>query len=407
MLILCLFCIYYLTFLLCLIILFGDAMIFVYNLIYYISGVVMDNLQELSLLLNRAIGLCRGDVTEAIVLNSEVGVGYRMDVLDGIDYVVMPCIMIKEGIWTSGDSGGGIYYSRGVLGNSVRGWDNKPVTLGHPRDGKAWDKDKLSSWAIGFLLNSKMVDDVKLYSELWVRLDKVSDDFVNYLDSGGIFEVSTGLYLQMNRRDVPDGAVASAVNIVPDHLAILLDDVGACSVSDGAGAPRNNSRNIKKDGEEEMEAKDVGDVSEESSEVSAVNVENTSDDTGVEAVADAKVDNSEVASTDVDGTEGDLVNNDVVSDVVVEYDDAIMKEAIAYYNKRRVEYIDKMVSNSSCPFSREDLEGKKIDELDKLSILLENASKKDVIVEEESVRVVNYGVGNVVANEVSPLPEVD
>jgi hypothetical protein len=73
-------------------------------------------------------------------------------------------------------------------------------------------------------------------------------EVVNRLRAGQPVEVSTGYFADMEATNgVWNGAAYTGItrNIRPDHLALLPDEVGACSWVDGCGAPRVNVKGEK------------------------------------------------------------------------------------------------------------------------------------------------------------------
>jgi hypothetical protein len=95
-------------------------------------------------------------------------------------------------------------------------------------------------------------DDPVLRGEAWLDIDRtraVDPRVLADIEAGRDVEVSTGLTL--DEETAPDGAVhngkggptpyrATARNFRPDHLAILPDSVGACSLKDGCGIRLNH-----------------------------------------------------------------------------------------------------------------------------------------------------------------------
>ena len=355
----------------------------------------MDILKELENLLGRARG------REYCVLNASMGgVGVRRDELDGISYLVVPVVMIKEGVWNN------VHYSVAELEDSVETWNNKPVSLNsHPGSG-GWDKAKLEKFRGGFVLNVR-VEDGKLKGELWidvVKAGKASPGMVENMEAGKVYEVSTGLYCRV--------VGGSAVGIKGDHLAVLVDEEGACSVQDGAGAPRVNSKAVPVDGEvaisvniNEVDNSTKEEVMEKEKDTAPVVVENESapveeSPAVVEEVkeeAAAPVENAEVVVEEpvVEEAPAVPVENAVEGEEPEVKVDATVAKALAFYNAKKVELVDGLVSNSRCAFGKEELEAKEVDELEKLQRMCE---------------VVNYSGGVVVENsgggvKISALPD--
>lgn len=164
--------------------------------------------------------------------------------MKGKDYLVGPVIMAREIVMN------GLLYPGAELKAGVPHWNGCPAVLGHPKDDQgnflsANSPDIIEEVGVGFVYNTRYDEEKRLASELWIEEDCLSThtDLKEALDNGEVIEVSTGLYYTpakgtgtfKNRK-----YKAIATNHKPDHLAILLNEKGACSVSDGAGFPRAN-----------------------------------------------------------------------------------------------------------------------------------------------------------------------
>jgi hypothetical protein len=162
--------------------------------------------------------------------------------LNGRTYLAGPVVMAKEQVMN------GILYPKDELSRGCPGWNGRPVTVGHPKaDGKHCSANVpaiLEANQIGFIFDSNMDND-KLRAQLWLDVTKL-DMFPEVRDAianGVMLEVSTGLMLDRTEDTGVFGNVeykGKAINHLPDHLALLPGDVGACSIKDGAGFPRVN-----------------------------------------------------------------------------------------------------------------------------------------------------------------------
>lgn len=168
----------------------------------------------------------------------------KLKVLNGRSYMVGPTVMAKECVMN------GLLYPKDELGRAVGGWNGRPVTVSHPKkDGNfisANSPDVLEECQIGFIFDTLMrSDDGALQSEVWLDVTKI-DKFQAVRDTiqnGGMLEVSTGLFLDRVEKEGTFNGVkykGVATNHLPDHLALLPGEVGACSIKDGAGFPRAN-----------------------------------------------------------------------------------------------------------------------------------------------------------------------
>lgn len=171
----------------------------------------------------------------------------RKDQMGGRSYLVVPSIPIVEGVHCG--SCGPLLYPAKELSKTPEVWNTKPVVVYHPeRNGvgiSACQPEVLESRGIGMMMNTTF-EDGKLKSELWLeedRCDKVDPRILEAVRKGEMMELSTGLFTD---DEVGDGDwhgesyEAIARNYRPDHLALLPDRLGACSIEDGAGFLRAN-----------------------------------------------------------------------------------------------------------------------------------------------------------------------
>ena len=135
------------------------------------------------------------------VWNFDLGTLIRREELNGRQYIVVPMVMILEGVHVG--SQGPVYYSLDELAKTPKQWNMKPIVIEH-------------------------------------RLP---------------MEVSTGLFSELVMESGTwngEEYKGKIINIRADHLAILPKKQGACSLSDGAGllinqSYANNDSNTKGD----------------------------------------------------------------------------------------------------------------------------------------------------------------
>lgn len=173
----------------------------------------------------------------------------RNETLEGRSYVVVPMVMIVEGVLNG--SNGPLYYPAEELAKIPQVWNHKPAVVYHPQmNGKALsacDPEVIENYKVGLIMNTTF-DGKRLKAEAWLepsRLAVVDNRVQEALDNNTMMEVSTGLFTEneMTEGEFNGTAyVGIARNYRPDHLAILPDQIGACSIQDGAGLLRLNSR---------------------------------------------------------------------------------------------------------------------------------------------------------------------
>jgi hypothetical protein len=188
----------------------------------------------------------------------------REDTLNGQAHVVVPMVMLRQGVFQCANCDGPEYYPASQFGKYPTTWNGRPITLDHPRDDKgepvsASETPSLfEKNTIGFLFNTKL-DGERLVSEAWINKSAVENmaggegdrarELIKALEEGDPVDVSTGYFMELDsRRGTYNGQRYNGVqqNYVPDHLAMLpLGVQGACSWADGCGAGRVNSAALK------------------------------------------------------------------------------------------------------------------------------------------------------------------
>jgi len=172
----------------------------------------------------------------------------RHDWMEGREYLVAPMVMIVEGVLNG--SGGPLLYPKEELAKYPASWNHKPVVVYHPQINgvgvSACDPDILTNHKIGYIMNTRF-EDGKLKAEAWLdrdRIDNVDPRIADAIERQTMMEVSTGLFVDVEPAEGEFRGkqyVGIARNYRPDHLALLPDKRGACSIEDGAGFLRMNA----------------------------------------------------------------------------------------------------------------------------------------------------------------------
>lgn len=183
---------------------------------------------------------------EQLISNVQVA-NTRYDKLEGVDHIVVPMVMMKVGVLAG--SHGPLLYNEEEMSKTPEVWDHKPVVVYHPKlNGKpisACKPDVLNTRKIGVVLNTHY-EDQRLKAEAWINPEraKIVDNRVwEAIEKKEMMELSTGLFTDTKFDSGEYGGRAYegiTQNYRPDHLALLPDEVGACSISDGAGFLRVN-----------------------------------------------------------------------------------------------------------------------------------------------------------------------
>jgi hypothetical protein len=167
----------------------------------------------------------------------------RNDKMADKDYVVVPMVMLVEGVHAGSE--GPYLYPKEENAKRVELWNMKPVVVYHPDTPSACTPEVLNTRQIGIILNAKADEDGKVNAEAWLdeaRVKKVDKRVWDAIQNEETLELSTGLMADSDEEagewngEKYNGTLH---NYGPDHLAVLPDQVGACSVEDGAGFYRN------------------------------------------------------------------------------------------------------------------------------------------------------------------------
>jgi len=167
----------------------------------------------------------------------------RNDVMEGRSWIVAPMVEITEGVHNGSD--GPIFYSAAELSKGLATWNHRPVVVYHPRGGSASTPPELTARKIGVTMSTTF-NDAKVKAEAWLdpeRIAVVDNRVAEAIEKNETMELSTGLYMELERvKGVWNGEeyIGSAKNLSLDHLALLPDLKGACSIEDGAGFLRLN-----------------------------------------------------------------------------------------------------------------------------------------------------------------------
>lgn len=164
---------------------------------------------------------------------------------NNIKFMVAPMTMMLEQCVMNG-----VLYLKDAVHASCDEWNGRQVVIYHPKtEGvaiSANNPDTFISQNVGTIFNSK-VSDKKLKAEAWIEMSKVENledgkKFLKMLEENKNIDVSTGMKISGYKENGSFGGneyEMVANQITPDHLAILLEEKGACSWHDGAGFARN------------------------------------------------------------------------------------------------------------------------------------------------------------------------
>lgn len=164
---------------------------------------------------------------------------------------IIPAVMVQEQVLNN--NLGATFLPAEEIAASVDSWNGMPVVLRHPtRNGQpvsARTEATLNARGLGMVLNAR-AEGGKLKADLYLdveRMEAIPDaaEMLQRFASGEIGELSTGFGTRLDRSEgVHNGRryVAVMRDVRPDHLALLPDERGACSVADGCGLGVNQEQ---------------------------------------------------------------------------------------------------------------------------------------------------------------------
>jgi len=172
----------------------------------------------------------------------------RTKTLDGRTYTVVPATIIVAGVLN------GELVPADELAFNPSGWNGRPIVMRHPQDDAgnyivANDPSVIETKAVGQFFNAQFNID-RITGEMWLDVEKIQRlggdalTVLQRIQNGEIVEVSTGYFAGFTEITGEfNGQSYSAIqnSIIPDHIALLPDEIGACSVAAGCGANRYNT----------------------------------------------------------------------------------------------------------------------------------------------------------------------
>lgn len=172
---------------------------------------------------------------------------YQIKSLEGRPHYVVPVVMIVEGVLNG--SGGGLFYPANMLRRTASLWNGQPIVVEHPSPeigGYAGQPEVHDRQKVGTVFNARM-SGKRLMGDAWIdkaRVAQIEPRIAQAIVAGRTIEVSTGLYTATDGKPgmLHNGRAykATVTDCIPNHLALLVDQPGACSCRDGCGLARNS-----------------------------------------------------------------------------------------------------------------------------------------------------------------------
>lgn len=176
----------------------------------------------------------------------------RTEDLLGREHVVAPATLVREMVLK------GEFLPFEEIEATQLAWNAKPGTISHPTNQEgdfvpASHPDQIESHQAGQLFGVETTSTSRsLDGEIWIDRERSAavadgldrDDPAELLLEGETVEVSVGYWYQRFDADGEfegDEFDAVQVGIQPDHLALLPNAEGECSIEDGCGAGRDDA----------------------------------------------------------------------------------------------------------------------------------------------------------------------
>ena len=180
---------------------------------------------------------------ELIFQQAQINGDVRTEYMDGREYLVAPAVIIVEGVLN------GSYVPAGEIEISTYSWNGRPIPVHHPPiENSANEPAIIEKQVIGSFFGAAYKNN-SLVGEMWfdvAKANKLGGDAVATIEAvanGEMIELSTAYWAwQLQQSGEFNGKKYESItsHILPDHVAVLPGDVGACSINDGCGVPRLN-----------------------------------------------------------------------------------------------------------------------------------------------------------------------
>lgn len=175
--------------------------------------------------------------------NSQLFNTFHEEAKWGRNWLVVKGVPIVEGVLKN------YFVPATEFGAFAHDWNDVPLVLRHPSmNGGTAKTPNVDVPVIGRFYNALM-DGTRLTGEFWLDKDALAESedgqkILSAIKNNKKIEVSTGYHAQIDNI-AGDYNLKHYVgihrNLHPDHIAILPDVPGACSIADGCGLNRNDS----------------------------------------------------------------------------------------------------------------------------------------------------------------------
>jgi hypothetical protein len=180
---------------------------------------------------------------EEVTANAATTGRITKQVVNGREYWVAPMTLIVPGVLAG--SMGPLYYPPEEIQRDYQAWNGMPLVRLHPtRNGSPVSgrhPDVMGTEEMGRVYNARIGTGGRLQADGWFDVEatrRIDPTVLERLARGDPIELSTGLFTvnQPGRGEYQGKPyIATARDYRPDHLAVLPDRTGACSLRDGCG----------------------------------------------------------------------------------------------------------------------------------------------------------------------------
>lgn len=180
----------------------------------------------------------------ALHSNAKVGKAQKRT-SGGREYYVLPTVAIVEGVLNE------VLVPAKTIEKFYESWNGRPVPIGHPKLNGEFvtaNRHDIADLVVAGAFWNVNYKAGKLSGEIWVDIERAKGlkdgpRLLERIESDKPIEVSTAYWMEAfeeagDWNGKPYQMVAESLGA--DHLALLLDETGACSLDDGCGALRTN-----------------------------------------------------------------------------------------------------------------------------------------------------------------------